>query len=295
MKTFLFPLRPVVFSLFFFFGFNLYSQNESDTLQYYLKTKDGNTFTGKIIEQDSVKVIFEAASIGRMQVWRNNIRTLEVVEPKRMMQGAYWYDNPQATRYFYSPNGFGLKKGEGYYQNVWVLFNSFSVGVTDNFSLGGGTVPLILFGAGVLPVWITPKFSIPTPDEKLNFGVGALTGTILGEEQSGFGIVYGLTTFGTKDNNVTFGLGYGYAGGSWANAPTINFNGMFRTGAKGYFITENYFIKIDDDTIVLISAGGRSMINNVGLDYGLFIPIGTGINSFFALPWLGLTVPFGGK
>ena len=70
---------------------------------------------------------------------------------------------------------------------------------------------------------------------------------------------------------------------------------MIRTGAKGYFITENYFIGTPDNFIVLMSVGGRRIIQRAGLDFGAFIPIGADIDSFVAIPWLGLTIPFGQK
>jgi hypothetical protein len=70
---------------------------------------------------------------------------------------------------------------------------------------------------------------------------------------------------------------------------------MLRIGPKDYFITENYVISIDEETGVLISAGGRSIIRNVGLDYSLWIPIGFEIENFIAVPFLGVTVPIGRK
>jgi len=58
----------------------------------------------------------------------------------------------------------GLHKGEGYYQNIWVFWNQASFGVTENFSLGFGIIPLFLFGgeAGQYsPIWVVPKLSYP--------------------------------------------------------------------------------------------------------------------------------------
>lgn len=43
----------------------------------------------------------------------------------------------------------------------------------------------------------------------------------------------------------------------------------------------------------VISGGARWIIKSAALDFGLFVPIGTGIGTFIALPWLGFTVPFG--
>jgi len=220
---------------------------------------------------------------------------MEPLDKEKMVDDEYWMDNPQSTRYFFSPNAYGLKKGEGYYQNVWVLVNSFAVGVTDYFSIGGGMVPLFLFAGSPTPVWITPKFSIPVSKDKFNLGGGALLGTVLGEQETGFGILYGISTLGSKDKNVSLGLGYGYAGGSWAKAPMINLNTMIRFGPKGYFISENYFIQTEGTTALIFTLGGRHIIQNAGLDYGLVIPIISDMGSFIALPWLGITIPFGKK
>lgn len=274
---------------------NLKAQTPADTTTYRLETTDGNTFIGKIIEQDALKLIFKSDKLGDITIDKSDILKMEPIDTKRLINGKYWFDNPQATRYFFSPNGYGLKAGEGYYQNVWVLVNSFAVGITDNISVGGGIVPLFLFAGTPTPVWVTPKFSLPIKKDKFNLGAGALLGGVIGESETGFGILYGITTFGSKDNNLSIGLGYGYAGGQWAKSPMINVNMMFRTGARGYFISENYYIQTVDGNIVLLSLGGRSIIKSAGLDYGLVIPLTSNFESLFALPWLGLTIPFGNK
>jgi len=41
--------------------------------------------------------------------------------------------------------------------------------------------------------------------------------------------------------------------------------------------------------------GGRRIIKHMGLDFGAVIPLGGDIGSFVAVPWLGLTIPFGKK
>ncbi len=271
------------------------AQTQPDTLTYYIETNDGNTYIGKVLEQDTKKLIFQSEKLGEITILQNDIREMHAINPLKMKKGKYWMDNPQATRYFFSPNGYGLKKGEGYYQNVWVLMNSFAVGVTNNVSIGGGLVPLFFFGGGPTPVWITPKVSIPVSRDNFNMGAGALVGTVIGEENTGFGILYGIATFGSKDKNMSLGLGYGYAGGDWAKSPMINLSFMIRTGARGYFISENYYINAGDGTAVIISAGGRQIIKRAGLDYGLMIPFYSDMDVFFALPWLGITIPFGNK
>lgn len=271
------------------------AQVQNDTLSYYIQTTDGNTYRGQILSQDSLSTLFNLDRFGEHRFLKTEIKKLELLDKEMVVDNEYWMDNPQATRYFFSPNAYGLKKGEGYYQNVWVMVNSFAVGVTDYFSIGGGVVPLFLFAGAPTPIWLTPKFSIPVVRDKFNLGAGALMGTVLGEEETGFGILYGISTLGSKDKNVSMGLGYGYAGGSWAKAPMINLNTMIRFGPKGYFISENYFIQTEGTTALIFTFGGRHIIQNAGLDYGLVIPIISEMDSFIALPWLGITIPFGNK
>ncbi|NOR86172.1 MAG: hypothetical protein GQ527_01045 [Bacteroidales bacterium] len=268
------------------------SQSQTDTLKYHIETFDGNKYIGNIIEQDQEKIIFITANLGEISIKKSDIKKKHVLEEEKMKKGKYWMDNPQSTRYFFSPNGYGLKAGEGYYQNVWVMVNSFAIGLNDYISIGGGVIPIFLFGAEATPVWFTAKASVPIKSDKFSIGGGILAGTILGEEDTGFGVLYGITTYGSKDNNVSLGLGYGFAGGEWAKSPMINLNIMLRTGAKGYFISENYFIQAGDESALIISAGGRYIIKEAGLDYGLIIPLFSEMETLIAIPWLGITIPF---
>lgn len=271
-----------------------YGQEEGTPVTYYIiETFDGNQFSGELIYEDEEQLQLRTERMGELTFLKRDIRKIRQVTGRLLADGVFWEENPQATRYFWAPNGYGLRGGEGYYQNLWVLFNQASIGLTDNFSIGVGTVPLFLFAGTSSPVWITPKVSVPLAKDKVNIGAGVLAGTILGETDTGFGIVYGVSTFGTRDKNITFGLGYGYAAGSWANTPLINISGMLRTGKNGYLLSENYYINIEGEGLALLSLGGRRMIRKVGLDFGGFIPVAAEAGGLYVLPWLGFSVPFG--
>ena len=270
-------------------------QNSQDSIKYQIETIDGNEYIGIILNQTPEAIRIKTDKLGEISIPQSEVKKITQLSATKSKDGTYWLDNPQETRYFWAPNGYNLKKGEGYYQNVWVLFNQAVYGITNHFSAGIGTVPLFLFASPYTPAWITAKFSVPIVENKFNLGVGALMGTVIGESNTGFGILYGITTFGSKDKNLNIGLGWGYAGGRMASNPTVNISGMIRTGPRGYFITENYFIGTPDNFMVLMSLGGRRIIKHTGLDFGAFIPIGGDIGSFVAIPWLGLTIPFGTK
>jgi hypothetical protein len=267
------------------------SQTDSTSLMRVLMN-DGNEFIGHLVSQDSFRLILKTDKLGDLTFSKKDITKITPINPKNLKNGQYWFENPQSARYLWSPNGYGLKKGEGYYQNIWVLFNQVSYGVTDYFSIGAGIVPLFLFGEGATPFWITPKLSIPVVKDKFNVGAGALLGTVLGESGTGFGLLYGLTTAGSRDHNITLGVGYGVSGSGWAKSPLISLSALVRTGARGYLLTENYYINMDGETLVLLSAGFRWVIRKAGLDFGLIMPVTQDI-TFIAIPWLGVTIPFG--
>ena len=291
MKKIIFTIIPILILLL-----NVpsaFGQAVIDTTTFYrIETNDGNYFIGKIMADVDGKISLKTDHLGTLTISRIDVRKIIKLDSLRMVEGNYWPENLQSARYFFAPSGYGLKAGEGYYQNVWIFFNQVSVGVTDNISIGAGLIPTFLFGTGIIPVWLVPKFSIPLVKDKINVGGGALMGLVTGVEGTGFAMVYGSSTFGSRDKNLTVGLGYGYAGDSWASTPLINVSGMVRTGPHGYFLTENYLVDTGETVACLLMIGGRSMLNKAGLDYGLIIPIEEEMGRFVAIPWLGFTIPF---
>jgi hypothetical protein len=255
-------------------------------------TDDGFDFVGKITSKTDSNIELKTEKFGTVTIQRLTINSMNIVTHDQLVDGEVWFENPQASRYFYSPNGYGMKKGEGYYQNVWVMFNQVSYGFTDYFTMGVGTVPLFLFGSDVFPVWVTPKASFPIVKDKFNLGVGAITGMAIGEGV-GFGLLYGVATYGSKDKNVNLGAGYAYAAGDWAKRPTITLSTMIRTGKKGYFISENFLISSANESVGIFSFGGRTIWPRVSHDYGLVIPIYNNMDKFIAIPWLGFVIPIG--
>lgn len=271
-----------------------HAQSATDTM-YRVRTKDGNEYIGKVISRDSVALVLKSDKLGQITLQMADVKQVDLVDQKRLRNGTYWADNPQNTRYFFSPSGYGLKKGDGYYQNIWIFFNQATVGITDNISIGAGVVPLFLFGEAT-PVWITPKVSFPIVKDKVSIGAGALLGTVIGadEDNATFGIMYGSATFGSRDRNIGLGLGWAFAGGETADKPTINFNFLHRTSQNWYLLSENYYIDAGGDDLGIISFGARWVPRVIGLDFGLVLPFGSAIGSTtYPIPWLGLTVPFG--
>lgn len=268
------------------------AQEKADTTIWLVETLDGNSFIGTITEEDDTGLMLLTEIYGHIRIPASQIRSRKVVEQSELVKGELWFSNPHSTRSFFGPNGYGLKKGEAYYQNTWVFFNQLSYGITDYFSMGGGVMPLFLLAGSPTPVWITPKVSVPLIKDKMNLGAGALLSWVIGED-FGFGIGYGTLTLGQQDKNLTLGAGWAYADGEWSDSPTLMLSGMVRVSKKTYMITENYLIGVTGYSFGILSIGGRSVQKRLAVDYGLVFPVGEDIDTFIAFPWLGIAVPFG--
>ncbi|MEL6987304.1 MAG: hypothetical protein AAGK97_05690, partial [Bacteroidota bacterium] len=109
------------------------------------------------------------------------------------------------------------------------------------------------------------------------------------------GSVYGAATFGRDESNITAGLGYGFAGGDFAESPLITLSGMTRMGKKTFFMSENYFVIFDGNVNLINFIGGRTVWESVQLDWGLVTSLNSFGDGFGAVPWLSLTIPFGGN
>jgi len=273
---------------------NSYSQEPADSTRLWvIDTQDGNSFMGKVVDEDSTKIILLTEVYGVIQIPLSQIKAKSELRTSDVVEGELWFSNPHATRYFFGTNGYGLRKGEAYYQNTWILFNQVNYGITNYISLGGGIVPLFLFAGAPTPVFITPKVTVPIVKDKVNLGAGVLYAYVLGEE-FGLGITYGALSFGNRDNNLTLGAGWAFADGEWATSPTLTLSGMTRVGRKTYLITENYYIGLSEESSLgIISLGGRSVQKRLAVDWGLVLPVGADIGSFVAIPWLGIAIPFG--
>lgn len=291
---YLIPTLFLLFSIFLLWPSPSNAQNADTTATkpyYRIETTKGNTVFGQLISEDSTQVILQSDELGRITLQRSMISKLEIVDPGRLKDGVYWFKNPNATHYLFTTNARSLGAGHGYYQNTWVFYNSVNVGFTDNISMGGGIIPLFLFGASATPVWLLPKISIPIQSDKLYLSGGAMLGGILGgSETHGLGVVYGVATAGSADNNISVGLGYGYVDQNWSSTPTVNISFMLRGGRSLYLVSENYFVNTGGSLEGIISGGLRWAGENFSVDLAILHPTGS---NFIGIPWLGVTLPFG--
>jgi len=196
--------------------------------------------------------------LGELTIEKADIKKMTKIDPHRVKDGVYWIENPHSTRYLFSTNA----------------------------------IPLFLLGVSDTPVWIFPKFSIPIEKGKIHLAAGAMIGGIVGKESSGLGLVYVVSTFGTSDDNLSFGIAYAYGEGSWSKTPIMNISGMIRIGRTLYLISENW-IYPGEELTGIISAGIRWAPEKFAVDFALIRPMVDTDGGFIGVPWLGVTIPFG--
>ncbi len=245
-------------------NFNTY-EFEADTY-YKITLIDGSEFVGTFVEKNSSAITISTRSLPKVEIPIAQIKSIIVVEPSEFNNGEYWFPNPNATRYFFSPSAFNLKSGEGYYQNSYLVFNSFNYGVTDFFSIGAGFELTSTFSAAEPIFYFTPKVGFEVADN-FNVGGGLLYLNAAGE--ANLGITYGVATYGNRNDNLTLGLGWGFFEGDFSSRPNITISGMKRMKRKFSLVTENWFIPIYEDSYYeVLSYGFRFFSEKISVDLG---------------------------
>ncbi|MEX1127267.1 MAG: hypothetical protein WEB50_01750 [Vicinamibacterales bacterium] len=235
---------------------------------YELVLKDGSRLFGTIERQDDQQVVFRTQSGATITALRLDIVSLRVVKG-RLEQGEFVRTDLHRSRLFFAPTGRSLEKGQVSVGVFQFIAPFVQVGVTDNFSIGGGT-PLI-FGIEDFdrPFWVTPKLRVFN-SEMAQASVGVLHVFDTSEGDSA-GIAYGVGTFGTSDNAVTVGAGLAYSGDSRGGIVMVG--GERRVHRSLKLITENYVWKNGDG---ILSGGVRFIGERLSADLALATPFGVG-------------------
>jgi hypothetical protein len=186
-------------------------------------------------------------------------------------------------------NGF-IKKKKTYFQNLWVMLSQFSLSLVNNVSVTAGMVPLFLYPGSPSPVILIPKVTVPLIREKWLVSAGVLIGKMAGNNQSGFTVAYGTTTFGNPGTYISLGVGFGSLSGSWAEEPVRCFRPLAESNRKP-LPGDDGFRFTRSNSLLMISIGGRKSLKKAGIDFGIFIPVFQGQNFLVIYPWIGISIP----
>lgn len=262
-------------------------------------TTDGNQFVGKLRSESLSAIVLHTDLLGDLTIQRSAIRRMDTLSNPKIVNGRRWFDNRHAPRYFVGPSAYGLRKGEGVFENSELFFNQVSYGFSDHFSLGVGFAPFFIFWDGPFPIWLTPKVTIPLRKDQLNLAIGGFFGRSYNDYIDGFGsgtdnfaAAYSVLTYGSRDANITVGLGFPASNNNWYEKPMFYLAGSVRLANNIALLGESYFYRTDYERMQLFGLGVRFMGRAIALDAGV-AAMNYEYDGLYPIPYGTLHIPFG--
>ena len=236
----------------------LYAQDYVDTTKVNknspsvnIKLKDGTRFKGKIIKNDGKNYLIQTDNLGTLNIPAENIVSTEQISAQQiLLENSQPAEPLRNTDYFVSSNGYNLKEGEWRYSNTYFYYNTFGVGLTDNFSMNLGIIPIANIFA------FSGKFAFEASD-KVHI---ALNGSYITSASNliniSAGALGGVATFGTNSKNISIGATWGIGnGGNFTNKPLIQLSGITQISRKVSLTMDNF---LTTDTRINYNSSGSS-------------------------------------
>ena len=253
-----------------------------DTL-FEVRLTDGSVLYGRVVESTDERVVIRTQAGAMVTVERAQVASMQPTRG-RVIQGRVWREDPNATRLFFGPTGRAVGKGRGYLGVYEVVFPFVTYGITEEFSISGGT-PVIPGAIGQM-YYFAPKVTF-VETETFAGAAGVLAGGVGGDFG---GIVYGAGTFGVPDQAATVGVGMGFSEGDFNGQPLVMLGGELRVGAQTKLITENYLSPGTDD--VVASGGVRFFGERLSADFGIFTNFAGDCDGLCFLPLVNFVYSF---
>ena len=234
--------------------------------KYIYEFRDGTTIIGTFVKDEGGNIYINDLEGKETYLPRVMVAQIHEVTDDNIKNGEYWFPNLHDTRYFFSPSAFGLEQGEGYFgHSYWMLWQA-QLGITDEFSIGGGTT---LLG---FPATLNAKYSFNIKND-INAAMGRFrVGDLFGWTSSDMGSIinmpYAVATKGSRENNITLGMGYNLATpfDDYRNDNesmlseerlVLNVGGTFRTARRFALVFEGWVLNGDGEFQLMGGPGIR--------------------------------------
>ena len=254
----------------------------NNTRYVRLLLQNGGMFEGEVLEIDESTFLINTMDLGKMRITKTDISSITYISADEVGQMTFSNRkgdiNPQPTRYYFAPSGLQLKKGEGYYQNAWLIYNQVSYGVSDHFTVGMSMTPFGTGGTVKLGTKLSDKVSVSAG----GIALVPFTG------DSPVGIGFANITFGDERKNLSISSGLGFSDDG-DNITLLNVSAMLEMSSNMWIISENYHIVEDELTIISMGVRRASRTRDILWDYAL---VAIPSEEIFGIPWLSCTIPF---
>jgi hypothetical protein len=251
-----------------------------------LETFDGSVFVGRIVEISADEVKFES-EVGLITVKIAQIKEIKEIPITSIRQGAYWFPNPNDTRLLFAPTGRSLKGGTGYFADYYLFFPMLAYGITDNITIAGGMSLIPGLNIAEQLFYFTPKVGFDMNNTSI--GAGVLIAALPGEDLPTVGIMYGVGTLGSADDNLTAGLGFGFVDWEFSGKPFVMLGGQYRVSRRISLVSENWIFPGLEDPF--LSGGVRFFGEKISVDLALVLPVATG-SEFLLIPYVDFVITF---
>jgi hypothetical protein len=249
---------------------------------------DGSKLVGTVLSETESDLLFRTASGVELQIDPTTIKRRRMVEG-RMYQGSFEPFDPTLSRTLFAPTARSVPAGTGYVvlHEVFFLSGAWGPGAGVTFSGGLSLIP----GAGEQLVWFAPKFTF-VERERVSVAGGLLAGTLIGSSDAG-GVLYGVSSFGSRARTGTVGVGFLFGGGEVDDTPIILFSGDWALGDRTSLISENYALPTEGSGSVISLGlrfrGSRLTMDLAGITHTTLVKDGQGMA---IIPWVGITRNF---
>ena len=252
----------------------------NNTKYVRLLLQNGGMFEGEVLEIDESSFLINTLMLGQMRITKTDIASITYIsadEVGLMTSGVNTRSvdiNPQATRYFFAPSAMQLKKGEGYYQNAWLIYNQVSYGFTDNLTCGLSMTPIGTGGTVKLGKQITEKVHVslggigvlPFTDDFNTMGIGFANITF-GDERRNFTLSYGQAFYSDREynNNIDHISAYTDPDGEFHPSDASDGVGNWHYDSDGSYhpmFESDYVSEIVNYSTPLISIAGMIELNS---------------------------------
>jgi hypothetical protein len=291
-------MKQLIFLLFLLFSRNqMVAQATFLRKNVKIETTDGRIIYAKVIEIQPTFVTIQTGMSRMEKLLQSDIKSIELGQKASVFAAADsikgGFDN---THYLIISSSDGLQPGEVTIQNVDFVFSRINFGVTSNFSFSAGAVIFPeLVGFFVMPKWSFPSANgrNTTSVSLLGFKYLARYGESLDETVTYIGYIDHTVKW--PKAQITFGIGYGKATGTWLTTPVPTLSGLFRISKKWCGVSESWVFYVSSKDPIVVSG---MAIRRVGRKTEWSFGVASAYSKVEkaqtpAIPFVGLNVRFG--
>ncbi|HSM06019.1 MAG TPA: hypothetical protein VK858_15485 [Longimicrobiales bacterium] len=226
-----------------------------------VRLRDGSTLYGRVLDTGP-PVVLRLRDGQVLRLEPASIRDVEALDG-RVVNGEVWEADANPSRLFFAPTARTMPAGSGYFAVYELVVPFLSFSLTDRFMIAGGTP--IVGGLDDRPFYVAPKFQL-IRRERFQLATGAWIIATGDDEVDLLSLLFGIATWGSPDNAVTVGLGYGFEGSRVADNPALVAGFETRVSRRIKLVSENWYLPGD---VGLLSLGPRFMGSRLSADVGL--------------------------